>query len=119
VAEEVAKVYPELVSYGPDGKPMTVHYLMLSAMLLNELQKQASENHRLAAENQRSAAENQRLAAQVRRLSAQMVAMKTSIDRVQESMAALKQATPARFESRRSGQEDSGLTRISSAAVKF
>ena len=45
VAEEVAKVYPELVSYGFDGKPMTVHYLMLSAMLLNELQKQASENH--------------------------------------------------------------------------
>jgi len=27
VAEEVAKVYPELVSYGPDGKPMTVGWL--------------------------------------------------------------------------------------------
>ena len=112
VAEEVAKVYPELVSYGPDGKPMTVHYLMLSAMLLNELQKQAGENHRLAAENQR-------LTAQVNGVSAQMVTMKTSIDQVQESMAALKQATPAGFEPRRSGQEDSGLTRISAGAVKF
>ena len=67
MAEEVAKVYPELVSYGPDGKPMTVHYLMLSAMLLNELQKQASEN--------------QQLATQVSRLSAQMVAMKTATGR--------------------------------------
>ena len=34
VAEEVAKVYPELVVYGPDGKPMTVRYSMLSAILL-------------------------------------------------------------------------------------
>ena len=93
MAEEVAKVYPELVSYGPDGKPMTVHYLMLSAMLLNELQKQASEN--------------QQLATQMSRLSAQMVAMKTSTGRevaqlkasrerdlqsVQDRLAALEQA---------------------------
>ena len=78
VAEEVAKVYPELVSFGPDGKPMTVHYLMLSAMLLNELQKQATEN--------------QRLAAQVNRLSAQMVAMKTSTGReVAQSKASREQ----------------------------
>jgi len=59
------------------------------------------------------------LAAQVNRLSAQMVAMKTSIDQVRESMAALKQAAPAGFEPRRSGQEDSSLTRISTVAVKF
>jgi len=54
VAEEVAKVYPELVVYGPDGKVMTVRYLMLSAMLLNELQKQtrqqADQNRKLAAQ---------------------------------------------------------------------
>ena len=93
VAEEVAKVYPELVSYGPDGKPMTVRYLMLSAMLLNELQKQATEN--------------QRLMAQVSRLSARMIALKTSTGRelaqlnasrerdlrsMQERLAALEQA---------------------------
>ena len=33
VAEEVAKVYPELVAYGPDGKVQTVRYSVLSAML--------------------------------------------------------------------------------------
>lgn len=40
VAEEVEKVYPELVIRGADGKPETVAYHLLPAMLLNELQKQ-------------------------------------------------------------------------------
>jgi Chaperone of endosialidase len=55
VAEEVAQVYPELVSYGPDGKPLTVRYSMLSAMLLNELQKRTLDNRRLAAQLTRQA----------------------------------------------------------------
>src|SRR5208337_2117852 len=53
VAEEVAKVYPELVVYGPDGKVETVRYSMLSAMLLNELQKQANELQRQVQNNKR------------------------------------------------------------------
>ncbi len=48
VAEEVAKVYPELVTHGPDGKPQTVRYATLSAMLLNELQQQTGEVRRLS-----------------------------------------------------------------------
>lgn len=43
IAEEVAEVYPELVAYRHDGEPETVQYHKLSAMLLNELQKQHSE----------------------------------------------------------------------------
>ncbi len=93
VAEEVAKVYPELVVYGPDGKVMTVRYSMLSAMLLNELQKQNKVNERQAA--------------QVTNLSAQMVAMRLSNRRevaglkanyerdlrsIQERLAAMEQA---------------------------
>jgi len=46
VAEEVAQVYPELVTYGDDGKPLSVAYQMLPAMLLNELQKEMRENRR-------------------------------------------------------------------------
>jgi len=40
IAEEVAKVYPEMVMYGKDGQPYTVKYQLLAPMLLNELQKQ-------------------------------------------------------------------------------
>jgi hypothetical protein len=41
IAEEVAKVYSELVVDGADGKPQTVAYHLLPAMLLNELKKQS------------------------------------------------------------------------------
>jgi hypothetical protein len=40
IAEEVAKVYPEMVVYDKDGQPYTVKYQLLAPMLLNELQKQ-------------------------------------------------------------------------------
>jgi len=49
VAEEVAKIYPELVVNDSDGKALTVRYSMLGAMLLNELQKQERQIERLAA----------------------------------------------------------------------
>ena len=75
VAEEVAKVYPELVSYGPDGKPMTVRYLTLIAMLLNELQKQNSELRNQAAANQRQAEQLQRQSQQLGRQAQQIKKM--------------------------------------------
>jgi hypothetical protein len=40
IAEEVAKVYPELVEYSESGQPLTVRYHLLSAMLLNVIQRQ-------------------------------------------------------------------------------
>jgi hypothetical protein len=40
IAEEVAKVYPNLVQYDKNGKPQTVYYHLINAMLLNEVQKQ-------------------------------------------------------------------------------
>ena len=40
IAEEVAKIYPELVAYDNDGQPYSVRYQYLSNMLLNEVQKQ-------------------------------------------------------------------------------
>jgi hypothetical protein len=48
IAEEVAKVYPEMVAYGKDGQILTVKYQMLAPMLLNELQKQAALNQQQA-----------------------------------------------------------------------
>jgi trimeric autotransporter adhesin len=40
IAEEVAKVYPDLVVYDKEGKPYTVKYQYLTPMLLNEVQKE-------------------------------------------------------------------------------
>lgn len=44
IAEEVAKVYPELVQYDRDGKPYTVSYNFLAPLLLSELQKEHAAN---------------------------------------------------------------------------
>jgi hypothetical protein len=49
IAEEVAKVYPGLVQYDKDGKPFSVRYQFVDAMLLNEVQQQ----HRQIEELQR------------------------------------------------------------------
>ena len=43
IAEEVDKVYPELVIRDPSGKIQGVHYEELAPMLLSEVQKQAAE----------------------------------------------------------------------------
>jgi hypothetical protein len=40
IAEEVAEVYPDLVGADRDGKPQTVRYHLVNALLLNEVQKQ-------------------------------------------------------------------------------
>jgi hypothetical protein len=53
IAEEVAEVYPELVVYDEEGKPTTVKYHLLSTLLLNELQKQATEIQRMRARLER------------------------------------------------------------------
>jgi len=48
IAEEVEKIYPEMVSYREDGKAEGVRYDQLPAMLLNEMQKQVKQNQQQA-----------------------------------------------------------------------
>jgi hypothetical protein len=40
IAEEVVEVYPHLVGYDQDGQLRTVHYNLINALMLNEVQKQ-------------------------------------------------------------------------------
>jgi hypothetical protein len=49
IAEDVAEVYPDLVVYDSDGKPETVRYHLVNALLLNEVQKQHREIEELKA----------------------------------------------------------------------
>jgi hypothetical protein len=55
IAEEVAKVYPELVIRDGAGKIEGVRYEELAPMLLNEMQKQAAEIRDLKQQQMRSA----------------------------------------------------------------
>ena len=50
IAEEVERVYPEMVAYGTKGEAEGVRYDDLPAMLLNEMQKQVKQNQQLAAQ---------------------------------------------------------------------
>ena len=43
IAEDVAAVYPDLVTYSPDGQVEAVKYQVLDAMLLNEVKRQQDE----------------------------------------------------------------------------
>ena len=51
IAEEVAKVYPDLVSYSADGQIETVKYQVLDSMLLNEVQRQQAQIREQQAAN--------------------------------------------------------------------
>jgi Chaperone of endosialidase len=53
VAEEVEKIYPELVTHAPTGEAQTVKYYELIPMLLNELQRVRQELAELRAQGQR------------------------------------------------------------------
>jgi hypothetical protein len=78
VAEEVEKVYPELVVYGADGKVQTVRYTMMTAMLLNELQKQARENRQQAEDNRQRSSQIDRQSRQIELLSKRLAQAQAS-----------------------------------------
>jgi len=71
IAEEVAEVYPDLVTKGDDGKVESVQYHELIPMLLNEVQHQQQQLSQLKAQNERLQAllleENATLAARLAR----------------------------------------------------
>lgn len=51
IAEQVAKTYPNLVAYGPDGKPDAIAYQEFPALLIAAIQHQQHQINTLAAQN--------------------------------------------------------------------
>lgn len=70
IAEEVAKVYPDLVQYDEQGKPFTVRYHLINAMLLNELQKQHEREEALQSQVAEQKAKLEEQEARLKRLEA-------------------------------------------------
>jgi hypothetical protein len=69
IAEEVAKVYPELVMRDERGTILSVHYEELAPILLNEIQQQAAH----------AAAQD----AQIRELNKALAEMRAGLARLQ------------------------------------
>ena len=85
VAEDVEKVNPDLVARDEQGKPYTVRYEAVSAMLLNEFLKEHRKNERQESKIEQQDATILRLQKQVealtaglQKVSAQLEAMKSS-----------------------------------------
>jgi hypothetical protein len=79
VAEEVAKVAPELVAFNEDGTSETVRYHFVNAMLLNEVQKQRQriEDQQETNEQQSNTIAQQQ--AEIQDLAARMAKLETML----------------------------------------
>jgi len=72
IAEEVAKVNPDLVFCDADGKPYTVRYDAVNAMLLNEFLKEHRKVQELEANGVRQQKQIEELSAGLQKVSAQI-----------------------------------------------
>ena len=72
VAEEVAKIDPDLVARDSEGKPYTVRYEAVNAMLLNEFLKE----HRQVAEEKQ---QNEKQAAAIAELQKEIAILSTTV----------------------------------------
>ena len=92
VAEEVAKVNPDLVINDPNGKPYTVRYEAVNAMLLNEFLKE----HRTVQELKVTAEKQQTTIAlqenQIKALTASLREQATQIQKVSAQIEMIKPA---------------------------
>jgi cell division FtsZ-interacting protein ZapD len=76
VAEDVEKVNPDLVARDEQGKPYTVRYDAVNAMLLNEFLKEHRKVQELEANAARQQKQIEALTAGLQKVSAQLEASK-------------------------------------------
>jgi hypothetical protein len=72
IAEQVAKVYPNLVVYGKDRKPSAIAYQELPALLLAQAQREHRRNDVLRVQNRRQATRLDLQSARLRRQQRQI-----------------------------------------------
>lgn len=92
IAEEVAKVYPDMVVKGADGQIQTVQYQKLTPMLLNEVQKQ---HQLLTRQSQLMAKQEQTIAQQGEAIQQLKEEQANTIQMLEKRLAALESAQSA------------------------
>ena len=92
VAEEVAKVNPDLVVVDDGGKPWSVRYDEVNAMLLNEFIKEhrTVQDLKAAAEKQQATIASQE--AQIKSLTASLKEQATQIQKVSAQLETIRPA---------------------------
>jgi uncharacterized coiled-coil protein SlyX len=92
VAEDVARVNPDLVTLDRDGKPYTVRYDAVNVMLLNEFLKE----HRAVRELSSTAAKQEaRIALQDQQIKSLTAALKEQATQIQKVSAQVETTKPA------------------------
>src|SRR6266487_1193628 len=76
IAEEVEKVYPDLIVRDKEGKPYSVRYDQVNAMLLNEFLKEHGKVEKLEASVARQQKQIETLTAGLQKVSAELEASK-------------------------------------------
>jgi hypothetical protein len=94
VAEEVAKVNPDLVACDAKGKPFTVRYDEVNAMLLNEFLKEHRKVQRLEAQTAQQQSTNAEQQKAIEALTAALKAQAAQIQKVSDQVG--KQAPAPR-----------------------
>jgi hypothetical protein len=96
IAEDVAKVYPDLVQYDTSGKPYAVYYHLLTPMLLNELQRlhrqAAVQASRIAALTRENAVRRSDIAELRAEDDHRMAVMRQENDALKSQLASVKLA---------------------------
>jgi hypothetical protein len=85
IAEEVEKVYPELVAYDRDGRALTVKYQFIPIMLLQEMQEQ----HRQIESQRRVLREQSRELESLRAQASEVSALRAEVHDLSELRARL------------------------------
>jgi predicted ribosome quality control (RQC) complex YloA/Tae2 family protein len=99
VAEDVAKVNPDLVIRDREGKPYTVRYDAVNAMLLNEFIKEHQTVQKLKATSEKQQTTIALQEAQIKSLTASLKEQATQIDKVSAQLEMIR-PTPQVVENR-------------------
>ena len=94
IADDVAKIFPELVVYDEAGRPETVTYQALSSLLLNEFQKEQARSRKGYEQLQSESTAHARKAADgLAALGARLAAREQEVATLRAEFAELKQIT--------------------------